>query len=151
MKFKGCLPPLLKISFPAEFHGQTAVETAIQLHDQVKERLDAIDKITLTIHESAIRIIDKTDPLHNPADRDHCLQYMVAVGLLYGNLTADHYEDNRVSISYVKRWSSWKTNNIVRIILIRINVQSLTRCKKPPSCTNECQRWGDCTRSPSRR
>lgn len=85
---------LFKISFPAEFHGQTAVEAAIQLHDQVKDRLDDIDKVTITTHESAIRIIDKTGPLHNPADRDHCLQYMVAIGLIYGHLTADHYEDD---------------------------------------------------------
>lgn len=84
---------LFKISFPAEFHGQTAVECAIQLHPLVKDRLDEIDKILLTTHESALRIIDKTGPLHNPADRDHCLQYMVAVGLLFGTLTADHYED----------------------------------------------------------
>ncbi|AQS55871.1 2-methylcitrate dehydratase [Novibacillus thermophilus] len=84
---------LFKISFPAEFHGQTAVECAIQLHDDVKDRLDEIEKITLTTHESAIRIIDKKGPLHNPADRDHCLQYMVAIGLIYGELTADHYED----------------------------------------------------------
>jgi 2-methylcitrate dehydratase len=84
---------LFKISFPAEFHGQTAVECAIQLHPAVKDRLHEIDKIILTTHESAIRIIDKTGPLHNPADRDHCLQYMAAIGLLHGNLTSDHYED----------------------------------------------------------
>ncbi|CAM4333074.1 bifunctional 2-methylcitrate dehydratase/aconitate hydratase [Paenibacillus alkaliterrae] len=84
---------LFKISFPAEFHGQTAVECAIRLHPLVKDRLDEIDKIILTTHESALRIIDKTGPLHNPADRDHCLQYMVAIGLLFGTLTADHYED----------------------------------------------------------
>jgi 2-methylcitrate dehydratase len=84
---------LFKISFPAEFHAQTAVECALLLHDQVKNRLDDIDKVVLTTHESAIRIIDKKGPLHNPADRDHCLQYMTAVGLIYGDLTADHYED----------------------------------------------------------
>lgn len=84
---------LFKISFPAEFHAQTAVECAIQLHDEVKDRLDEIDKVTLTTHESAIRIIDKRGPLYNPADRDHCLQYMVAIGLIFGDLTADHYED----------------------------------------------------------
>lgn len=83
---------LFKISFPAEFHAQTAVECAFQLHHEVKDRLDEISTITLTTHESAIRIIDKKGPLHNPADRDHCLQYMVAVGLLFGNLTAEHYE-----------------------------------------------------------
>ncbi|HET7578674.1 MAG TPA: bifunctional 2-methylcitrate dehydratase/aconitate hydratase [Bacillales bacterium] len=84
---------LLKISFPAEFHAQTAAEAAVQLHEQVADRLDEIDKITITTHESAIRIIDKTGPLHNPADRDHCIQYITAVGLIYGGLTADHYED----------------------------------------------------------
>ncbi|SDN70135.1 2-methylcitrate dehydratase [Paenibacillus sp. yr247] len=84
---------LFKISFPAEFHAQTAVECALQLHNQVKNRIDEIDKIILTTHESAIRIIDKKGPLHNPADRDHCLQYMTAIGLLHGDLTADHYED----------------------------------------------------------
>ncbi|WP_053376088.1 bifunctional 2-methylcitrate dehydratase/aconitate hydratase [Paenibacillus sp. FJAT-27812] len=84
---------LFKIAYPAEFHGQTAVECAMQLHPFVKDRLHEIDKIILTTHESALRIIDKTGTLHNPADRDHCLQYMVAIGLLFGNLTADHYED----------------------------------------------------------
>jgi len=84
---------LFKISFPAEFHAQTAVEAAITLHPQVKDRLNEIEKITITTHESAMRIIDKTGPLHNPADRDHCLQYMTAIGLLFGKLDADHYED----------------------------------------------------------
>jgi 2-methylcitrate dehydratase len=84
---------LFKICYPAEFHAQTAVEAAIRLHPFVKDRIDEIDRIDLTTHESAIRIIDKKGPLHNPADRDHCLQYMVAIGLLYGDLTADHYED----------------------------------------------------------
>lgn len=84
---------LFKISFPAEFHAQTAVEAALKLHEQVKDRLDDIRKITITTQESAIRIIDKTGPLHNPADRDHCIQYVTAVGLLFGELTADHYED----------------------------------------------------------
>jgi 2-methylcitrate dehydratase len=85
---------LFKISFPAEFHAQTAVECAVQLHPLVKDRLAEIARIELTTHESALRIIDKTGPLHNPADRDHCLQYMTAIGLLWGNLTAEHYEDN---------------------------------------------------------
>ena len=84
---------LFKISFPAEFHAQTAVEAAFQLHPEVKDRLNDVDQIVINTHESAIRIIDKTGPLHNPADRDHCLRYMVAIGLLFGNLTADHYED----------------------------------------------------------
>lgn len=84
---------LFKVSYPAEFHAQTAVECAIQLHPLVINRLDEIEKIIITTQESAIRIISKSGPLHNPADRDHCLQYMVAVGLLGGDLTADHYED----------------------------------------------------------
>jgi 2-methylcitrate dehydratase len=85
---------LFKISFPAEFHSQTAVECAVKLHPQVKDRLNDIESIRLTTHESAIRIISKTGPLHNYADRDHCLQYMVAIGLLKGNLTADDYKDS---------------------------------------------------------
>ena len=84
---------LFKISFPAEFHAQTAVEAAVELHPEVAHRLDDIDRIELTTHESAIRIISKTGQLNNPADRDHCLQYMTAIGLLKGNLTADDYED----------------------------------------------------------
>lgn len=84
---------LFKLSYPAEFHAQTAVECAVALHPQVKERLQDIDRIELTTHESAIRIISKEGALHNPADRDHCLQYMVACGLLFGDLTAEHYED----------------------------------------------------------
>lgn len=84
---------LFKISFPAEFHAQTAVECAIALHSQIKDKLNDIQKIVLKTQESAVRIISKTGPLHNPADRDHCLQYMVAIGLIFGDLTADHYED----------------------------------------------------------
>lgn len=84
---------LFKISFPAEFHSQTACEAAVQLHEQVKGRLAEIDKIVITTHESAIRIISKQGPLANPADRDHCLQYMTAVPLLLGELKAEHYED----------------------------------------------------------
>jgi 2-methylcitrate dehydratase len=85
---------LFKISFPAEFHAQTAAECAMQLHPLVRERIGDIAKITLRTHESAIRIIDKKGPLSNPADRDHCIQYMVAVPLLYGRLTAADYEDD---------------------------------------------------------
>ncbi|MCX7197755.1 MAG: bifunctional 2-methylcitrate dehydratase/aconitate hydratase [Proteobacteria bacterium] len=84
---------LFKISFPAEFHAQTAVECALVLHPLVKDRLADIEKVTITTHESAIRIIDKRGPLHNPADRDHCIQYMAAVGLIKGNLVAADYED----------------------------------------------------------
>ena len=85
---------LFKISFPAEFHAQTAVEAAFQLHPQVKSNLAQIDKVVITSHESAIRIIDKRGPLNNPADRDHCLQYMTAIGLIFGELTAKYYEDD---------------------------------------------------------
>jgi 2-methylcitrate dehydratase len=84
---------LFKISYPAEFHAQTAVECAVQLHALVKDRLAEVRKVTIRTHESAIRIIDKKGPLHNPADRDHCIQYMVAVALLHGGLTAADYED----------------------------------------------------------
>jgi 2-methylcitrate dehydratase len=84
---------LFKISFPAEFHAQTAVEAAIQLHPLVRDRLGDIVRVELTTHESALRIIDKSGALHNPADRDHCLQYMAAIGLIFGELTAAHYED----------------------------------------------------------
>ncbi len=84
---------LFKISFPAEFHAQTAVEAALALHPQVKGRLDDIDTIHIETQESAVRIIDKRGVLTNPADRDHCLQYMVAVALLKGSLTAADYED----------------------------------------------------------
>src|SRR5438105_3984135 len=84
---------LFKISYPAEFHAQTAVECAMKLHPLVKERLADIAKITIRTHESAIRIIDKQGPLSNPADRDHCIQYMVAVPLIYGRLLAGDYED----------------------------------------------------------
>jgi 2-methylcitrate dehydratase len=86
---------LFKISFPAEFHAQTAVECALKLHPVIKDRIDNIEKITITTHESAIRIIDKKGPLNNPADRDHCIQYMTAIGLIFGQLTAADYEDSR--------------------------------------------------------
>jgi 2-methylcitrate dehydratase len=84
---------LFKISYPAEFHAQTAVECAMALHPRVRDRIDAIRRIVIRTHESAIRIIDKTGPLANPADRDHCLQYMVAVPLIFGRLGAADYED----------------------------------------------------------
>ncbi|MDQ2694618.1 MAG: bifunctional 2-methylcitrate dehydratase/aconitate hydratase [Pseudomonadota bacterium] len=84
---------LFKIAFPAEFHAQTAVEAALALHPQVHDRLDQIERIVIETQESGVRIIDKTGPLSNPADRDHCLQYMVAVPLIRGHLTADDYED----------------------------------------------------------
>ncbi len=88
---------LFKISFPAEFHAQTAAECAMTLHPLVRDRIADIRKITIRTHESAIRIIDKKGPLANPADRDHCIQYMVAVPLIHGRLTAADYEDNVAS------------------------------------------------------
>ena len=84
---------LFKISHPAEFHGQTAVECAMQLHPRVAGKLDQVERIVIETQEAALRIIDKTGPLANPADRDHCLQYMVAVPLLFGRLGAEDYSD----------------------------------------------------------
>jgi 2-methylcitrate dehydratase len=84
---------LFKISYPAEFHAQTAVECAMQLHPRVQARLDEIEHIVIETQEPGVRIIDKTGPLANPADRDHCIQYMVAVPLIFGRLTAQDYED----------------------------------------------------------
>jgi 2-methylcitrate dehydratase len=84
---------LFKIAFPAEFHAQTLAEAALQLYPQVKDRWQDIQKIGIKTQESAIRIINKQGPLNNPADRDHCLQYIAAVCLLFGELTADHYEN----------------------------------------------------------
>ncbi|MGO1788426.1 MAG: bifunctional 2-methylcitrate dehydratase/aconitate hydratase [Sphingobacterium sp.] len=91
---------LFKISFPAEFHAQTAVEAALLLHQQLQEMgktADDIQSVKIRTHEAAIRIIDKTGPLHNPADRDHAIQYMVAVPLIFGRLTASDYEDQVAS------------------------------------------------------
>ena len=88
---------LFKISFPAEFHAQTAVEAAVILHPEIKDKIEDIDKIVINTHESAIRIISKEGQLNNPADRDHCIQYMTAVGLLKGNLEATDYEDEVAS------------------------------------------------------
>lgn len=84
---------LFKVKFPAEFHAQTAVEAAVALHPLVAHRLAEIQRVTIETQEPAMRIIDKTGPLANPADRDHCLQYMTAIGLIFGELTAEHYED----------------------------------------------------------
>jgi 2-methylcitrate dehydratase len=84
---------LFKVAFPAEFHAQTAVECAIGLHGQVGRRLEEVARVVISTQESAVRIISKTGPLYNPADRDHCLQYMVAIGVIFGELTADHYSD----------------------------------------------------------
>jgi 2-methylcitrate dehydratase len=84
---------LFKISYPAEFHAQTAVEAAMTLHPQVAAKLDQIDRVVIETQEPGVRIIDKTGPLANPADRDHCIQYMVAIPLLFGRLEASDYED----------------------------------------------------------
>ena len=88
---------LFKISFPAEFHAQTAVECALKLHPEVADRLEEIEKIEMETQEPGVRIIDKKGPLNNFADRDHCLQYMAAVGLIFGELTAEHYTDSVAS------------------------------------------------------
>jgi len=91
---------LFKISFPAEFHSQTAVEAGMALHAQLKKSgktVDDIEKVTIRTHEACIRIIDKKGPLDNPADRDHCIQYMVAVPMIFGRLTAGDYEDGVAS------------------------------------------------------
>ena len=85
---------LFKISYPAEFHAQTAVEAAMALHNEAKDRIDEIETIVVETQEAGVRIIDKTGPLDNPADRDHCIQYMVAVPLIFGRLTASDYEDD---------------------------------------------------------
>jgi 2-methylcitrate dehydratase len=88
---------LFKISFPAEFHSQTAVEAGMALHAQlhkIGKTVDDIERVTIRTHEACIRIIDKQGPLNNPADRDHCIQYMVAVPMIFGRLTAGDYEDS---------------------------------------------------------
>ena len=85
---------LFKISFPAEFHSQTAVEAGMTLHEQVRDRIDDIEKVVIETQEAGVRIIDKTGPLDNPADRDHCIQYMVAMPMIFGRLTAADYEDD---------------------------------------------------------
>ncbi|MHA2293096.1 MAG: bifunctional 2-methylcitrate dehydratase/aconitate hydratase [Candidatus Hodarchaeales archaeon] len=84
---------LFKVGYPAEFHGQSAVEAAINLHSKVVDKLEEIKQIEIITHEAAVRIIDKRGPLHNPADRDHCLQYMVAIGLMKGSVVYEDYEE----------------------------------------------------------
>jgi 2-methylcitrate dehydratase len=84
---------LFKISYPAEFHAQTAVEAAMTLHPEVRDRIDQVERIRIETQEPGVRIIDKTGPLANPADRDHCIQYMVAIPLIFGRLTAHDYEN----------------------------------------------------------
>lgn len=84
---------LFKVAFPAEFHAQTAVECAILLHNEIGGKVEEIESIEIETHESAMRIIDKVGPLQNPAERDHCLQYMVAIALIKGSLNAFDYEE----------------------------------------------------------
>src|SRR4029077_10622502 len=84
---------LCKISYPAEFHAQTAVEAAMTLHARILPRIGEIERVSIETQEPGVRIIDKTGPLANPADRDHCIQYMVAIPLLFGRLNAADYED----------------------------------------------------------
>jgi len=102
---------LFKISFPAEFHAQTAVECAMQLHPAVRGRLDEIERIVIETQEPGVRIIDKTGPLANPADRDHCIQYMVAVPLIFGRLTAADYEDG---VAHDPRIDALRSRMVVR-------------------------------------
>ena len=103
---------LFKISFPAEFHAQTAVECALKLHNEVKDRLDSIEKIVITTQESGHRIINKVGELANPADRDHCIQYMVAVPLVFGRLSAEDYED---SVASDKRIDALRDKMVVEV------------------------------------
>ena len=102
---------LFKISFPAEFHAQTAVECAMQLHPAMRGRLDEIERIVIETQEPGVRIIDKTGPLANPADRDHCIQYMVAVPLIFGRLTAADYEDG---VAHDPRIDALRSRMVVR-------------------------------------
>ncbi|HVY52979.1 MAG TPA: bifunctional 2-methylcitrate dehydratase/aconitate hydratase [Gammaproteobacteria bacterium] len=84
---------LFKVSYPAEFHAQTAVECAVKLHPYIRDKLELVERIEINTQDPAMRIISKTGPLHNPADRDHCLQYMIAAALVWGDLKAEYYED----------------------------------------------------------
>jgi 2-methylcitrate dehydratase len=102
---------LFKISFPAEFHAQTAVECAMQLHPAIRGRLDEIERIVIETQEPGVRIIDKTGPLANPADRDHCIQYMIAVPLIFGRLTAADYEDG---VAHDPRIDALRARMVVR-------------------------------------
>ena len=99
---------LFKVSFPAEFHAQTAVEAALQLYPQIAGR--EIERVEIATHQAALKIIDKRGPLKNPADRDHCLQYMVAVALLRGQLTADDYEQERPEVARLREKIKVKEN-----------------------------------------
>jgi 2-methylcitrate dehydratase len=117
---------LFKISYPAEFHAQTAVEAAIKLHARLAERgenASVIQEITVRTHEACLRIIDKKGPLANPADRDHCVQYMIAIPLLFGRLTAADYED---SIALDPKWGP-------RIDAVRASIN----CVEEPQFTRD--------------
>jgi 2-methylcitrate dehydratase len=125
---------LFKISYPAEFHAQTAVECAMKLHPVVKARLADIEQIVIETQEPGVRIIDKTGPLANPADRDHCIQYMVAIPLIFGRLTAADYEDAVAERSAGRRaaqagWSCARTRLLPRSITRRTSAISATPCR----------------------
>jgi len=102
---------LFKISFPAEFHAQTAVECALTLHPKIKDRLDEIERVEMETQEPGVRIIDKSGPLNNFADRDHCLQYMAAIGLIFGELSAEHYTD---SVAAYERIDALRAKMVVK-------------------------------------
>jgi 2-methylcitrate dehydratase len=119
---------LFKIAFPAEFHAQTAVECAMQLHPEVADRLPDIDRVVIETQEPALRIIDKTGPLANPADRDHCLQYMVAIPLIFGRLSAADYEDE---VALDPRVDALRER-----MLVRENARSPRRTTTPASATS---------------
>lgn len=125
---------LFKISFPAEFHAQTAVEAAMTLHRQMQaagKTAADIARVSIRTHEACLRIIDKQGPLDNPADRDHCIQYMVAIPLLFGRLTAADYEDrvaeDRASTRCAARSAAMKIPPSPAIITIRKNARSPMR------------------------
>ena len=142
---------LFKISFPAEFHAQTAVECAMALHPMVKDRLALIERIVIETQEPGVRIIDKTGPLSNPADRDHCIQYMVAVPLIFGRLTAADYEDAwpaiRASTCCAARWKCARTPRSPRNTTSATSATSATRCTSssamaaPSSSCASISRW----------
>ncbi len=124
---------LFKISYPAEFHAQTAVEAAMTLHGQIAPKIDQIERVTIETQEPGVRIIDKTGPLANPADRDHCIQYMVAIPLLFGRLDASDYEDRIASDPRVDalraKMQVWRTPLSRRTTMTRTSATSATPCR----------------------
>jgi 2-methylcitrate dehydratase PrpD len=142
---------LFKISFPAEFHAQTAVECAMALHPLVKHRLDAIERITIETQEAGARIIDKTGPLDNYADRDHCIQYMVAVPLIFGELTAESYNDASAAdprIDALRERMEVRQNEASRrIISTRKNEVSATPYRCSSRTARALNAWRSATRS----